>query len=73
MSRSRSPRCVEGRECDDPNRLEEQCMLVQCVKDQAGDRVVVVSTGTGLGKSPEEQAKHIKAIAAVSDAVVVRC
>jgi len=48
-------------------------MLVQCVKDQAGDRVVVVSTGTGLGKSPEEQAKHIKAIAAVSDAVVVRC
>jgi hypothetical protein len=43
------------------------------VKEQAQDRVVVVSTGTGLGKSLEEQAKHIKAIAAVSDAVVVRC
>lgn len=43
----------------------------QRVYEKAAGRVVVVSSGTGLDKTPAEQAAHIRRIAEVSDAVVV--
>jgi orotidine-5'-phosphate decarboxylase len=43
----------------------------QRVRQAAGKGVTIVSTGTGLNKSTEEQAAHIKRIAETADAVVV--